>query len=157
MIVKFTEGAWLAAAVFPVMVFAFIRLNRHYRMEAEVTEALDSDKPPDPPNCPRRTVLVFVDDFDLAAIAALRYARSLRPTAVRAVHFVIDQPRADHLWQQWLRADQGIPLDLVDCPDRRVRAGRGRTRRPGGLPARDLCHGGGAAAQLSAAARPAPA
>ena len=37
-------------------------------------------------------MLVLVDDFDLAAIAALRYARSLRPTALRAVHFVIDQP-----------------------------------------------------------------
>jgi hypothetical protein len=119
-IVKFTEGAWLVVAVFPVMVFAFIRLNRHYRMEAAVAEALDSDKPPDPPNYPRRTVLVLVDDFDLATIAGLRYARSLHPTKLRAVHLVIDQPRADHLRQQWLRADRGIPLDLVDCPDRRI-------------------------------------
>jgi roadblock/LC7 domain-containing protein len=116
--------------------FAFIRLNRHYRMEAGVTEALDSDKMPDPPNYPRRTVLVFVDDFDLAAIAALRYARSLRPTALRAVHFVIDQPRADLLWQQWLRADRGNPLDLVDCPDRRVE------RAAGELVAREACQPG---------------
>jgi hypothetical protein len=65
-------------------------------------------------------VLVLVDDFDLATIAALRYARSLHPTALRAVHFIIDQPRADHLMQQWLQAGPGIPLDLVECPHRRI-------------------------------------
>ena len=119
-IVKFTYGAWLVVAVFPVLVFAFIRLNRQYRAEARIVEALGSGKPPDPPNYPRRTVLVLVDDFDLAAIAGLRYARSLHPTDLRAVHFVIDRARADHLRQQWLRADRGIPLDLIDCPDRRI-------------------------------------
>ena len=65
-------------------------------------------------------MLVLVDDFDLAAIAGLRYARSLHPTDLRAVHFVIDQSRADHLRQQWLRPRPGIPLDLIDCPDRRI-------------------------------------
>jgi hypothetical protein len=119
-IVKFTAGAWLIVLVFPVMVFAFIRLNRQYRTEARLVEVLGAGDPPDPPNFTRRTVLVLVDDFDLATIAGLRYARSLHPTALRAVHFVIDRSRADHLTQQWLRADRGIPLDLVDCPDRRI-------------------------------------
>jgi hypothetical protein len=96
------------------------RLNRQYRSEAGAVEALTAGKPPDPPNFTRRTVLVLVDDFDLAAIAALRYARSLRPTALRAVHFVTDQQRADHMLQQWVQADRGIPLDLVDCPHRRI-------------------------------------
>jgi amino acid transporter len=119
-IVKFTEGAWLVVAVFPVMVFLLIRLNRQYRTEASTVEALSVGKLPDPPNFARRSVLVLVDDFDLAAIAALRYARSLRPTALRAVHFVTDQQRADQLLQQWVQADRGIPLDLVDCPHRRI-------------------------------------
>src|SRR5262245_14112978 len=108
-VVKFTEGAWLFVAVFPVMVFLLIRLNRRYRPEAGVVEAISAGKPPDPPNYRRRTVLVLVDDFDLAAIAALRYARSLRPTALRAVHFVIDQPRADHLLAQWQGAHRAFP------------------------------------------------
>ncbi len=135
-IVKFTEGAWLVVAVFPVMVFVLIRLNRQYRREAGDVEALGAGKPPDPPNFARRTVLVLVDDFDLAAIAALRYARSLRPTALRAVHFVIDQSRADHLRQQWLHAGRGIPLDLVDCPHRRIE------RAAGELAAKEACQPG---------------
>ncbi len=67
-----------------------------------------------------RTVYVFVDEFDLATLAALRYARSLRPTSLRAVHFVIDSAQADRLRQDWLRANTGVVLDLVDCPDRRL-------------------------------------
>ncbi len=120
-VVKFTEGAWLVVVIFPIMVYTLIRLNREYRMEAGVLENLGGRKPPpDPPNYPRRTVLVFVDDYDLATIAALRYARGLRPTALRAVHFVIDQQQADRLRDDWLRADRGIPLDFVDCADRRL-------------------------------------
>jgi amino acid transporter len=120
-VVKFTEGAWLVVIVFPIGVFAFIRLNRRYRMEASVLENIGERKAPaSPPTYPRRSVLVLVDDFDLATIAAVRYARGLRPTALRAVHFVLDREKATSLREQWLRADRGIPLDLVDCPDRRI-------------------------------------
>jgi amino acid transporter len=119
-VVKFTEGAWLILIIFPLMVFGLIRLNRRYRMEAEVLEHIGGRKPPDPPNYTYRTVLVFVDEFNLATIAALRYARGLRPTSLRAVHFVIDQEHANELRDAWLRAERGIPLDLIDCPDRRL-------------------------------------
>jgi amino acid transporter len=120
-IVKFSEGAWLVVVLFIVGVPALIRLNRQYRMEATVLENIESrGKPPEPPTYSRRSVYVFIDDFDLATIAALRYARSLRPTSLRAVHFVIDNVQADKLRQDWMRANPGIPLDFVDCPDRRL-------------------------------------
>ena len=120
-IVKFTEGAWLVIVIFPFGVPALIRLNRQYRMEATVLEGIGSrGKPPEPPTYSRRSVYVFIDDFDLATIAGLRYARSLRPTSLRAVHFVIDNVQADKLRQDWVRASPGIPLDFVDCPDRRL-------------------------------------
>ncbi|HEX7269825.1 MAG TPA: amino acid permease [Streptosporangiaceae bacterium] len=119
-VVKFTEGAWLIVIIFPLMVFGLIKLNSRYREEAVVLEYLGGRKPPDPPNYARRTVLVFVDEFNLATIAALRYASGLRPTALRAVHFVIDTERADELRDEWLRAERRIPLDLVECPDRRI-------------------------------------
>jgi amino acid transporter len=120
-VVKFSEGAWLVVVLFAVGVPALIRLNRQYRMEATVLEGIGSRaKPPEPPTYSRRTVYVFIDDFDLATIAGLRYARSLRPTSLRAVHFVIDNVQADKLRQDWVRANPGIALDFVDCPDRRL-------------------------------------
>jgi amino acid transporter len=120
-IVKFTEGAWLVVVLFVLGVPVLIRLNRQYRMEATVLAGIGGrGQPPSPPTYSRRNVYVFVDDFDLATIAGLRYARSLRPTSLRAVHFVIDNVVADRLREEWVRANTGIPLDFVDCPDRRL-------------------------------------
>jgi hypothetical protein len=120
-VVKFTEGAWIVVVLFPILVFALIRLNQEYRMEAEVLERIgERKKPPEQPNYPRRTVFLLVDSFDLATLAAMRYARSLRPTTLRAVHFVIDTAEAEMLREEWTRADRGIVLDFIDCPDRRL-------------------------------------
>ncbi len=122
--VKFKEGAWLVILLFVLGVPALIWLNRQYGLEASVLEFIGSRRkntpPADPPSYSRRTVFVFVDDYDLATIAALRYARSLRPTTMHAVHFVIDNIQADRLRQDWVRASTAIVLDFVDCPDRRL-------------------------------------
>jgi amino acid transporter len=119
-VVKFTEGAWVVLVLFAILVPALIRLNTEYRAEAEVLETVTGEQPPPPPHYSRRVVFVFVDSFDLATLAALRYARSLRPTSIRAVHFVIDSLRAERLREKWTRADRGVALDFIDCPDRRL-------------------------------------
>ena len=119
-VVKFTEGAWLVVVLFIILVPALIRLNREYEMESEVLAAISGAQPPPQPHYSRRTVLVFVDSFDLATLAALRYARSLRPTSLRAVHFAIDNVRAEKLREEWTRANRGVVLDFIDVPDRRL-------------------------------------
>src|SRR5580700_5599263 len=120
-VVKFTEGAWLVVILFAVGVPALIRLNREYRVESEVLERIaDRPRPPEPPKYTRRVAYVLVDSFDLATIAAVRYARSLRPTTLRAVHFVIDNQQAEQLREDWSRTDRGVVLDFIDCSDRRV-------------------------------------
>jgi len=123
-IVKFTEGAWVIVIVFPVLVYLLIRLNREYRMEAEVLDTIGERRaagvPPRPTNYGRRVVLIFVDDVDLATFAAIRYARGLRPTTMRAVHFVLDSAQAEQLREKWVRFGQDIPLEMIDTPDRRL-------------------------------------
>ncbi len=121
-IVKFTEGAWLVVVLFAVGIPALIRLNREYRTESEVLEAITGNQPPPEPHYARRTVFVLVDSFDLATLATIRYAKSLHPTTLRAVHFVIDNARAEELRQKWTRARRGLPLDFIDVPDRRITA-----------------------------------
>jgi amino acid transporter len=119
-VVKFTEGAWLIVILFPALVYLLIRLNREYRHEAAILDNPNGDLNPHTPNFSRRSVLVLVDSYDLAAIAALKYAKSLHPSTLRAVHFSVDSTRAGRLRQRWLEADTGIPLELADCPDRRL-------------------------------------
>ncbi|MGH3263961.1 MAG: APC family permease, partial [Trebonia sp.] len=123
-VVKFTEGAWVIVLIFPTLVFLLIRLNREYRMESEVLESIGgkraAEAPPRQPNYSRRVVLIFVDDVDLATLAAIRYARGLRPTTLRAVHFVIDGARAQLVHEKWVRFGQDMPLEMIDTPDRRL-------------------------------------
>lgn len=71
------------------------------------------------PRYSRRVVIVFVDDFSPSTVAALRYARSLRPSTSRAVHVVIDSEQAQRLRAAW-PPDHSVPLEVVDCPDRRL-------------------------------------
>jgi amino acid transporter len=122
-VVKFTEGAWLILIIFPIMVFALIRLNREYRAEAGALQTIGDRRAsgvgPSQPNYSRRVVIVFVDDFDLSTVAALRYAKGLRPTSIRAVHFVIDTEQAERLRAAWL-PDRSVSLEFIDTPDRRL-------------------------------------
>jgi amino acid transporter len=123
-IVKFTEGAWVIVIIFPVLVYLLIRLNREYRMEAGVLENIQERRrfgvAGRTPNYTRRVVLIFVDSVDLSTFAAIRYARGLRPTSMRAVHFVIDAAHADQLREKWVQYGQDVPLEMIDTPDRRI-------------------------------------
>lgn len=118
--VKFTEGAWMVVIVFPPAVFGLIQLNKRYRREAEALA-----KTPASADLPTRTqtsVMVLVDSVDLAVIKTLRYARSLRPTEVRAVHLMVDNLYAEQLRRQWDASQAAdIPLEVIEVPDRRIR------------------------------------
>ncbi|MBS2532057.1 amino acid permease [Catenulispora sp. NF23] len=118
--VKFTEGAWMVVIVFPPAVFGLIQLNKRYRREAEALA-----KAPASADLPMRTqtsILVLVDSVDLAVIKTLRYARSLRPTEVRAVHLMVDNLYAEQLRGQWDASQAAdIPLEIIEVPDRRIR------------------------------------
>ncbi|HEV8625523.1 MAG TPA: amino acid permease [Acidimicrobiia bacterium] len=119
-ITKFTHGAWVIVVLVPVMVVFLVRLARQYELEGSqlehgVPEAVTARV------LRRHVVLVFVDKLDLASARAIQYARALTPDDVRAVHFVIDGLHAEALSLEWQRLGLvRIPLELVDCPDRRL-------------------------------------
>jgi amino acid transporter len=114
---KFTEGAWLVVVAFPVLVFALMRLNRQYRVEASVLEMSRSERP-ELSRYARHRVFVFVDSVDLAVIEALRYGHGLHADELTAVHFVLDAAHAARLQKRWEHFEHETPLRMVDCPDR---------------------------------------
>ncbi len=140
-VTKFTEGAWLVVVLFPVLWLILMRLNRQYRRESHSLDLLTTAAPARPdsalvsgaarggahvsgglPYYPRHVVLVMVDELDLAVLRALRYAGSLRPTDLRAVHMMLDDRAAAALEQEWMARglSERVPLQVVDCPDRRL-------------------------------------
>ena len=119
-VTKFTHGAWVIILLVPVMVAALVRLNRQYESEADEL-AEDARAAAEAPILRRHVVLVLVDSLDRAAARAIQYARTLTPDELRAVHIAVDLPRAEVLAEEWRRLGLSrLPLELVDCPDRRL-------------------------------------
>jgi amino acid transporter len=118
-VVKFTEGAWLVVVIFPIAVLGLTRLNRQYQAEARALEMAPAAAAQ--PNFARHSIVVLVDSLDVATVRAVRYARTLKPTELRAVHFMIDSAHAQQLQTDWDdHPAVGIALETIDCPDRRL-------------------------------------
>ena len=119
-VVKFTEGAWLVLVTAPIMVVSFLRLRRQYSREQEALSVKTSQERAT--SMARHDVTIFVDSVDIATVGAIRYARSLKPHKIKAVHFVIDDRRAEEIQEAWAKSDalEDVQLDLIDCPDRRI-------------------------------------
>ena len=116
-IVKFSEGAWLVLITAPILVMIFLRLRRQYTREQNALAVKQENE-----RATRHDVTVLVDNVDLATVGAVRYARSLKPRNLSAVHFVIDDRRAEAIAKAWAESDalDDVALELIDCPDRRL-------------------------------------
>jgi hypothetical protein len=119
-VVKFTQGAWLVLITAPILVMAFLRLRRQYTREQEALEVKQHQERAT--SIARHDVTVLVDNVDIATVGAIRYARSLKPRNLSAVHFVIDDRRAEEIQKAWAASDalDDVTLELIDCPDRRL-------------------------------------
>jgi amino acid transporter len=119
-VVKFSEGAWVVIVITPILVLTFLRLRKQYSKEQNVLEVTSQSSRAT--SISRHDVTVLVDSFDLATIGAVRYARSLNPRNLNAVHFVIDDKRAEAISAGWAAnaAVTDVPLVLIDCADRRL-------------------------------------
>ena len=116
-------GAWVIILLVPIMVFALTRLNKQYEAEAEELEG-DAKAAAEAPILRRHVVLVLVDLLDRSTARAMQYARTLTPDDLRAVHVAYDLDHAEELAAEWRRLGLSrFPLELVDCPDRRVTRG----------------------------------
>jgi amino acid transporter len=119
-VVKFSEGAWLVLVTAPILVVTFLRLRRQYTKEQNALDVKHEQERAT--SIARHDVTVLIDSVDVATVGAVRYARSLKPRNLKAVHFVIDDLRAEQIAKAWAASDalDDVTLELIDCPDRRL-------------------------------------
>ena len=119
-VVKFTQGAWLVLITAPLMVMLLLRFRRQYVREQEALQVKESQERAT--SIARHDVTILVDNVDLATVGAVRYARSLKPHKIQAVHFVIDDRHAEEIQEAWANSEalEDVRLELIDCPDRRI-------------------------------------
>jgi amino acid transporter len=117
---KFFDGTWLVVIGTPILVMVLSRVNKRYREEQKALSLNTGGE--GNTNITRHDVAVLIDNVDIATIGAVRYARSLKPRKLTAIHFVIDDLRAERIKNEWAKTSalDGVSLELIDCPDRRL-------------------------------------
>lgn len=119
-VVKFSQGAWVVLLVTPILVASFLRLHKRYEAEKLALQIKKDQERAT--SITRHDVTVLVDSVDLATVGAVRYARSLKPRTLHAVHFVLDDVKAEQIREAWManHALDDVPIEFIDCPDRRL-------------------------------------
>ncbi len=119
-IVKFAEGTWVVVIGTPLVVILMLKFNNQYTREQDALVVKQHQERAT--SIARHDVTVLVDNIDIATVGAIRYARSLKPRNLAAVHFVIDDRRAEQIQKAWAASDalDDVTLELIDCPDRRL-------------------------------------
>jgi amino acid transporter len=112
-VTKFVHGAWLVVALIPMLIGAFLAVNRHYRAVARQLSLEQRQEEPVFTN----TVLVLVGDLHAGVVRALRYAQSLSPSA-KAVYVEQDPEKTRKLEEKWTKWGCGVPLVVLTSPYR---------------------------------------
>jgi hypothetical protein len=113
---KFTHGAWAVCVAVPILVGLLVRTHHVYEEERRQLSVSLDELAVGP--APRHRVIVLVNELDRAALAALRYARTIRPISAVALHVAVDPERARDLQDRWIAAGVPIPLEVIGAPDR---------------------------------------
>ncbi|MGH9105513.1 MAG: amino acid permease [Acidimicrobiales bacterium] len=120
-VTEFTRGAWVVVVVMPILIYALMKTNAEYRTEDAVLDEGVALAACEAPVLRRHTAIVLVDRIDLATARAIQYARSITPDELYAVHFNVDNRRAEAVMRRW--RDLGLsrlPLEVVEVADRRL-------------------------------------
>ena len=120
-ITEFTQGAWVVVVVMPILIYGLMRTNAEYRTEDAILDEGVALRACQAPVLRRHTAIVLVDRIDLATARAIQYARNLNPDELYAVHFNVDNRRAEAVMRRW--RDLGLsklPLEVIEVADRRL-------------------------------------
>ena len=118
---EFTSGAWIVVVVMPILIYGLMKTNAQYRAEDTALGEGAALRACEAPVLRRHVVIVLVDRIDLATARAIQYARNLSPNDLYAVHFNIDEKRAEAVMRKW--RDLGLsslPLEVIEVADRRL-------------------------------------
>ncbi|MEX2557501.1 MAG: APC family permease [Actinomycetota bacterium] len=109
----------------------FLRTRRELMLKAsllfepqvvvtDVTTVADGEGRSGPIAPTRNAAIVLVSGVHNATLRALGYARSIRPTELRAVTFNIDDEETDKIMREWSSVAVDTPLEVLDSPYREV-------------------------------------
>lgn len=120
---KFALGAWMVVIAVPLLVYLFIKIQRHYQYVADRLSlkgfAPRSYIPRPKGSVVTHPAIVVVGQLHRGTVEALDYARTIADEVV-AVHVDVGSTDHDKLNQRWNELEPDIPLVILDSPYRSV-------------------------------------
>lgn len=113
-VTKFVHGAWIVLMIIPILVTAFLAINRHYR---SLAGRLSLKQEGIPPRVARHRVVLLVGGVHRGTLAALSYARLLS-NDITAVHVSINPEDTAKVHRDWEKWGNGIRLVILESPYR---------------------------------------
>ncbi len=118
---KFPKGAWVVVVVIPILVFAMLKVKKHYtsiakqlKLEPEEIDAAVIDQ-----TCYRNRVIVPIESLNRASIRALKYARTISDHVV-AFNVSIDIESGEKVKKNYAMLHTDIPLQVQYSPYRKI-------------------------------------
>ena len=113
---KFTEGAWIPAALIPLMVLAFRAIGKHYKLSRGSVVAQPGYRAPRETH----TMVVLVGSVNKGVLRGIQYARSLNPDRILAVTVASNDEERIAVEKQWEAFEVPIELHTVYSPYREL-------------------------------------
>jgi amino acid transporter len=113
-VTKFTDGAWIPAAIIPTQVLGFKLIQRHYERVKKTTSVTPGYKARRQTHC----VVVLVAGINKGTLHALTYARSLAPDRLISVSVVGTPEEQERLSREWEEFKVPVELHTIYSPYR---------------------------------------
>lgn len=107
---KFLHGAWMLVPAIAILVFWMKKIKSHYT-ETELALSLEGNPIPD--IFPDKTIIVLVSSLNRAALHAIKFAATLSPAHIQALHVAISNEDADSLRAKWAKQVPAVPIDIL--------------------------------------------
>lgn len=106
---KFTHGAWVLIPGIILIVLLMNKIKKHYtNLDKMLT--LDTLKNEATYG---KTVIILISKLNSAILQAVKFARSLHSTRLRAIHIALDPKLAEEIKKNWAIYLPDVPLDIV--------------------------------------------
>lgn len=113
-ITRFLEGAWMVVAVIPILIIVMQKIHQHYEEERLVLEDLSQTLP----TRFKHRMVVAAAGMTHSTQQALRYAKSLNPDFLEAVHVAFSPEEAKAFREGWKEFELAVPLTVLTTPYR---------------------------------------
>ncbi|BCN31273.1 APC family permease [Anaeromicropila herbilytica] len=116
---KFTDGSWLLAIAFPVLMFGMFSINKYYTKIGQEMKLEQFYPYYDKEEITSTQCILLVHDINKPLLKSINYANSISDN-IMAVHVCRHPEHAKSLREQWKKLDIPVELKVIETPYRDI-------------------------------------